>query len=179
MVGASIALVGCGGADGDGGASGAASSSADPQLVTEISSAASAAWSALNAARLDPTDTAKVDAAKAAFAGPALRSVDEILTQYGVTGQVSRTNDDTPSTIVPDPTSVALLTDGRASIVVCEIDTNILIQPGVGEGGSDVVVDDDVSAHRIQMTFTEVDGVWLEWSGKVLDTYADATSCPD
>lgn len=150
----------------------------DPEVAADVVAAATEAWSLLNAARLDPSP-AVIDAALAAYTGKSKDAVTELLTSYGVTGQVSRTDEAAPATVVPYPDTVTVSNDGgEATVEVCEVDTNVLVQPGTGEGGTDVVVDDAIASHRVRVTLRLVDGVWLESDGEILDTFEDATSCP-
>ena len=169
-----IVLSSCGGGDD------APAGEVEPEVEQAVVDAATGAWALLDAARTDPSDQDKIDAAIAAYTGPAARTVTELLTNYGVTGQVSRPDTDTPATIVPYPDTVEVATGGdEATVELCEVDTNVLVQPGTGEGGSDVVVDDDVASHRLEVTLRLVDGVWLESAGEILETFEGATTCPD
>lgn len=171
----SLAVVGLGACGGD---DPPAAVSVDEAVADDVAAAATRAWSLLNEARLDPTDATKRSAAVAAYTGKSQDTVTELLSTYGVTGQVSRTDEAAPATLVPYPDTVTLSADGQeATIEVCEVDSNILVQPGMAEDGGDVVVDDESATLQLMLTLRLVDGEWLEAEGEILDREAGATSC--
>jgi hypothetical protein len=150
----------------------------DDAVAADVAAGATRAWSLLNEARLDPGDAAKRGAAVAAYTGKSQDTVTELLSQYGVTGQVSRTDDAAPATLVPYPDTVTLSADGReATIEVCEVDSNILVQPGMADDGGDVIVDDESATLELKLTLRLVDGEWLEADGEILDREVGATTC--
>lgn len=167
-----VGLGACGGADPP------ASVAADDAVADDVAAAATRAWSLLNEARLDPTDANKRSAAVAAYTGKSQDTVTELLSTYGVTGQASRTDEAAPATLVPYPDTVMISAEGdEATIEVCEVDSNILVQPGMAEDGGDVVVDGEAATLQLTLTLRLVDGDWLEADGEIVDREAGVTSC--
>jgi hypothetical protein len=147
----------------------------DPEVAAEVVTAAMESWRLLNAARLDPSDSAATDAALAAYFGPAREQATDALTAYRLNDQRSVTDDAVPATVVPYPDTVVVdEAANEASVEYCQVDTNTIVRASTGE-----VLDDEPDSYRIRVRMVRVDGRWLEADGDLLDTFDGATTCPD
>jgi hypothetical protein len=165
-----LLLAGCGGADDS-----TVSPPVDPATAQEVVDAATESWRLLNEARLDPDDSAKTSAAIDAYFGSAQEQVSDVLTGYRLNEQRSVTDPSVPATVVPYLDTVIVDEEaGEASVVYCQVDTNVLVRTGTDE-----VLDDEPDAYRIRVELVRVDGRWLEAGGELLERYEGATACPD
>jgi uncharacterized circularly permuted ATP-grasp superfamily protein len=149
--------------------------SEEEQAKQEVIEAAENAWYLFNEAKLDPTNESKVETALAAQTGSARSRVEQIIDQYVRLNQRSRTLESAPARVAVDQTSVLVdLSAGTASLELCHLNSNLLIQSA---SGADVIVDDQVVAYRTNESYVLVDEIWLKSDGVVLDELEGAYTC--
>jgi hypothetical protein len=135
-------------------------------------------WETLNEARLDPLDDEKLAAMATTRTGPALDRAVQILARYRAYNRRSVTNPSTPSKITPYVDSIVVdLEAGTASIDYCWLNSNVLVETGGNSDGTDLVLDDSISAVHDRDYFVLEGGEWLEQDGIVIKRYEDSTEC--
>jgi hypothetical protein len=85
-----------------------------------------------------------------------------------------------PNPVIPDlltPERIELIDAVTAEVVVCEIDSGVVYEPGALPDGSDAIVNDTVTARRTRAVMKLVDGVWQIDSGKNIGSW-EAAVCP-
>ena len=143
-----------------------------------VVAAAQNAWYLFNEAKLDPTNKQKVEAALAAQTGDARFRVEQIVDQYVALNQRSRTLDSAPSWVDIDENSVHVdVAAGTASLELCHLNSNTLIESAGEAGGADIVIDDHVVAYHTSESYVRVAGAWLKSDGAVLEEFDGALTC--
>jgi hypothetical protein len=93
--------------------------------------------------------------------GPARSEVDQSLQDLRDEGWRVRSH---PT--IPEATTVEMVTftDGppptRAEVIVCIVDSAIIVEPGGGPDGGEAIVNDQVAAARTTYEMVKVDGLW-------------------
>jgi hypothetical protein len=127
----------------------------------------------------DAADALDVLARTAVREGPswqlAVKNIDTLKTN----GWRAR-NDPTVPSVTTVEGDVQLL-DGppatKAEVVACTIDSGVVYAPNAAPDGSDLIVNDEVSANRDRLTLVLQNGSWKLYSGTALGTWKGATSC--
>lgn len=150
----------------------------EEQAKQEVIEAAEHAWYVFNEAKLDPTNDDKVQAALMAHTGEAKARVEEIIRNYRDSNRRSIPSDIAPANVVvyADSTHVDL-TSGTATIELCNLGSNVMVEVGGEPDGSDRVLDDSVTAYDTLETYTLVDGEWLNSDGQVLRAHEGSLTC--
>ncbi len=148
----------------------------DEQAVVD---ATVAAWNAWNEVLLEPTNDARVEAIARTHTGEALQRAIDVITRRRVENRKSVTNADLPAYIQPDERSVVVdLENGVAEIEYCHLDSNVAVEIGRNDDGTDRVLDDSIAIRFERETFERVDGQWLKSDGVSVDAVEGETECP-
>jgi len=140
--------------------------------------AAEHAWYVFNEAKLDPTDEQKVAAALAASTGNARTWASDALETYRTLNRKSITSTDVPAFVDVYEDSVRVdLWAGTATIELCDLGSNVMVELGSNPDGSDRILDESVTAYHELNTFELVDGAWLYADGTDLAQYPGALTC--
>ncbi|WP_300625526.1 hypothetical protein [Ilumatobacter sp.] len=115
-----------------------------------------------NELRLDPTNDDKYDAALALRTGASLDASRGLIDEYRENGLMGTPFPNLPSTITPFLDTITIAEDGSsASVDVCWLNSNILVEVGGNPDGTDRVLNDIISAEYERYTLTRVGGAWL------------------
>jgi len=140
--------------------------------------AAEHAWYVFNEAKLDPTDEQKVAAALAASTGNARTWASEALQTYRTLNRKSITSTDVPAFVDVYENSVHVdLGAGTATIELCDLGSNVMVEVDSNPDGSDRILDNSVTAYHELNTFELVDGAWLYADGTDVAQYPGALTC--
>src|SRR5690606_19658866 len=104
-----------------------------------------AAWLAIEAAMGDPTNEVTVDAARALVGGRILEILEERIEQFRRDNVRGVPNPDVPASSTAYRDTVRIEAD-TASMLVCEVDSVVLVEIGTAPDGGDAVVNDSVVA---------------------------------
>ena len=115
-----------------------------------------------NELRLDPTNDAKYDAALERLVDPSLTSSRELIEEYRQLGQKEVPFPGLTANISPYLDTIMIADDGStASVDVCWLNSNVLVEVGGNADGTDRVLNDVISAHYRRYTLTPSDDGWL------------------
>lgn len=110
---------------------------------------------------------------------PSMSEALEFMETFRRNGWHSRPNPDVPESAVVE--DIALL-DGppatQAEVVWCIVSPSIVFEPPSVEGGSEVIVNDEIVARRSRSTFVLDAGTWKLDHGDSLGEWSGVTSCP-
>jgi hypothetical protein len=135
-----------------------------------------ASWNAFNEIKLDPTSDDKFRVVAETHRGELLDRVLEIVSERRLMDRRSIPNPDVPTEILPRAGTVAI--DGNlAEVEYCWINSNILVETAGNPDGSDLVLDDSVSAVVQRDTLELIDGKWIRVDSVDIDTVPGETSC--
>ena len=146
--------------------------------VQEVIDAHQAAWLALEAAMADPTNEQAVDTARALVGGRILEILEERIEQFRRDNIRGVPNPDVPASSTVDRDTVRIEGD-TASMLVCEVDSIVLVEIGAAPDGGDAVVNDSVVARVIDTTMTRSPSGWLLTGGTFTAEYPGANQCED
>jgi hypothetical protein len=136
------------------------------------------AFRLFNELRLDPTNDELYEAALAARVDPARAAAQQIIEGYRSDGLRSRPFPGLPASITPFLDTLTIGDDGAdASVDVCWLNSNILVEVGTGEDGGDRVVNDVISSQYMRYEVQRSDGRWLLKNILGGDVFEGATTC--
>jgi hypothetical protein len=157
----------------------AASSSPATSLETDeadaVIAAYLAAWQAFTDAAMDPTSPELRSLVESTRVGANLERALVILDELATNGWVAveHPTDPARTTIEDGP----FIDGDTATVVVCDLDSNIVIEPGAAPDGSDAMVNDSFTARRIEVTLARVDGQWKVSAGETIDRWPESSTC--
>lgn len=146
--------------------------------IQEVIDGFQAAWRAFDAAKLDPTNDATVDAARALFSGDSLAALNERVEQFRNENLRGVTNPDVPARADVYQDSVTIQGD-VATLLVCDVNSNMLVEVGAAPDGSDAIVNDDIVARLIDTTMIRSSGGWLLAGGTTTAEYFGQDRCEE
>lgn len=144
--------------------------------VQELLDDYEAAWSAFDAAKLDPTNDATVESARQLLTDRMLELLNERIEQFRRENLRSVTNLDVPAHADVYRETVEIDGD-TARFRVCEIGSNILVEVGAAPDGSDAVVNDDVISSLIDNTMVRTPSGWVLARGVVAAEFFGQDNC--
>ncbi len=148
------------------------------QAKRDVIAAARAAWQSLNDLRLDPTNDALLEALALTRTGASLESAIDIIATYRADDLRAVTNDEFPAYFQPIRDSVIIDGPaGTASLEYCRLGSNLLVEVGGNPDGTDLVLDESISAYRERSDLVLTETGWLESGGVVLQQFEGATRC--
>ncbi len=148
------------------------------QAKRDVIAAAMASWTAFNELLLDPTNDETLKAVTTTFTGDALDRAIEIAAKLRQEGRKSVTNRELPAAITPYPKTVLLdLQEGSAHIDYCRLGSNVAVEAGGNDDGTDRVINDEINSYRERDAFVLVDGAWLKTDGETIEIFEGETSC--
>jgi hypothetical protein len=141
----------------------------------EVVAAYLAAWQAFTDAAMDPTNPEFRALIESTRVGANLERALAILDELVMNGWVAieHPTDPARTTIEDGP----FIDGDTATVVVCDLDSNIVIEPGAAPDGSDAMVNDEVVALRIEVTLARVSGTWKVSAGRILGEWPEALTC--
>lgn len=146
--------------------------------VQEVIDSFELAWRAFDDAKLDPTDDAKFEVARARFTGAALQALDERIGSFRREGLRGQTNPDVPARA--DVYRDTVVVDGdTATLLVCDVNSNLLVETGAAPDGSDAVVNDDIVARLVETSMIRSGEGWLLARGVTVAEYVGQDRCED
>ena len=152
----------------------------EDQIKQDVIDAAFAAWKSLNDLRLDPTNDDLLEALARTRTGASLDSAIEIVTNYRVGNRHSITHPEFPASFQAYPETVEVDAElGLASVEYCWLNSNIFVEVGGDGDGTDLVLDDAVSANRERSDLVFGESGWQEVGGVVLEEFPEATQCAE
>ncbi|HEY5663690.1 MAG TPA: hypothetical protein VIS05_06615 [Ilumatobacter sp.] len=150
----------------------------DDELRLDLSDAAIASWLAFNELLLDPTNDERLKAVASTRAGRALDHAIEVVSQYRVEGQVEKTNERFPAQIDVETSSITWdRASGRGTVEYCRLGSNVWVEIGSGQGGTDLILDDSINSYLVRDEFIFVAGSWLKVDGTTLAKFEGELSC--
>jgi hypothetical protein len=127
----------------------------------------------------DPFDRALEEAALERRLGVVRENFAARLADYRDSNYAIRPSESVPATITVEvPARLVPPSDDVAEMLVCEVDSWVLVEVGAGPDQSDAVVDSEINAYRAQVFLRLVDGIWRYEGGNDLASWEGATSCP-
>ncbi len=134
-----------------------------------------AAWQAFTDAARDPEDPELRALVESTRIGVNLERAVTILDELVLNGWVAIEHpvEQSRTAIETGP----LIDGDTATVVVCDLDSNIAIEPGGAPDGSDAMVNDSVTARRLEVTLTRVDGAWKVSSGRTIAEWPEVWTC--
>ena len=149
------------------------------QAKQAVIEAAIKSWQSLNEALLDPTDEDRLAKMAATRVNEALDQATNIVVEDRSAMRRSITHPEWPAKVVPYPETITLdVNAGVASLEYCRLGSNIWVETGGNEDGSDLIIDDTINSYRERDEFKLVDGRWLKSGGVTLEEYVGAITCP-
>jgi len=150
----------------------------EDQVKQDVIDSATASWVAFNELLLDPNADEPWTEIALTRTGDALDRAIEVAMKLRLEGRKSVTNVDLPATIRPDPNSV--LVDpvaGTAQVEYCRLGSNVAVEIGGNEDGTDRIIDDSISSYLERDQFVLRDGAWLKSGGQTVQKFEGATTC--
>jgi hypothetical protein len=138
--------------------------------------AALASWEAFNEAKLDPTNEAKLDRIVDLHNGALEARMVEVIGNFRVLNQASRTNEALPAEIVVDRESV-VVREGTATVEFCEVNSNVLVEVGAGPNGVDAIIDDSTRTVVSRLVLQLSEDNWIAVEGERVRSDDEATTC--
>jgi hypothetical protein len=150
------------------------------QIKQDVIDATITAWTAFNELLLDPTDDERLSAIAGTRTADALDRVIDIVLQLQLEGRKSVTNPDLPATIRIDRSSAMVDVDrGTATVEYCRLGSNITVEIGGNEDGTDRILDDTINSYLESDTFVLENGVWLKSGGQTIEIFEGARTCDE
>jgi hypothetical protein len=113
---------------------------------------------------------------RASSTGESLEKGLAIYQEFVDNGWRARSNPDVPSALTPE--SIRLIDETTAEATVCEVSAGVVFAPGANADGSDLIVNDEISASRLRITLVLEAGTWKLSDGTTIESWSGATSCP-
>jgi hypothetical protein len=135
-----------------------------------------AAWEAFTVAAMSPGDEVLRREVEQTRTGGNRTEAFRLLDHFVDRGWVSRENVVSPAATAVE-TLPEFVSDDAATIIVCDLDSNVLVEAGAAPDGSDAVVDDSVTARRLEVTLVKEDGAWRNSSGRVIQEWLGQDAC--
>ena len=128
----------------------------------------------------DPTNDAKVAAALEGYIEGNLIVITTQLEELRQNNWVARQNPDIPAGVTIETRARPNGTESDEAVLqACEVSSWIVVEPGAGQDGSDLIVDPDVSSYRSLYVLRLVDGRWRIVGSESLGTWAGVAGCED
>lgn len=148
-------------------------------LRDEVIAAAVAAEEAFDLAKRNPTDEATLSELRNVMTAERRQWVaDNFIVPYVINGLEEQPNPDLPFAVEPrlatftvDPSA------GTASLEICTVSSNLLVEPGGNADGSDKVHDDQFAAVLVRREMVFDDGRWLDDGGVDVSIEEGQTEC--
>jgi hypothetical protein len=111
-----------------------------------------------------------------AIGGPEHDRYGRLVSHYAVAGYVVRRATGVSSMTVEES---ELGADGMSGfVVVCDVDGDIVVEPGSTNGfGLDLVINDQVVARRVRVELRVVDGEWRRWAIEPIGEWPMEATC--
>lgn len=152
--------------------------SEEDQAKQAVIEAAKNAWHLFNEAKLDPTNDVKVRAAFAAYTGSARTRVEGIIAEYRSSHWRSLTSQSAPAHVDVYTDSVDIdLASNSATVELCNLGSNVMVESGGNPDGSDRMLDDSITAYWTRESYVLTDGGWMKADAEVIQTFAESLVC--
>jgi hypothetical protein len=145
----------------------------------DVIEAAIASWTAFNELLLDPGNDDLLAAVALTRTGAALDRAIDVIVGYRARNEAERTLTDFPAKIDVIRDSVLIDLDaGSAALEYCRLGSNIWVEIGANQDGSDRVLNDEVNSYLETAMFELVDGGWMKTDGMTKAKYEGELACP-
>jgi hypothetical protein len=127
----------------------------------------------------DPNDALKETAALERRTGALADQLRQTLAEFRLSNHAWRPNELVPASLEIEVPAV-LVVEGAdvAELVVCELNSWVVVEVGAGPDGTDAIVDSNVVAFRNSVLLRDVDGTWLVEGGTTIGRWEGADGCP-
>jgi hypothetical protein len=129
-------------------------------------------------AEQDPFNAEKEAAALERRIGFSRERLAEVLAEYRQRNYAIRANEGSPASVMIEAPPSIVADAAFAEVLVCEVNSWVLVEVGAGPDGSDSVVDPTVVATRSTIFLREVEGTWKVEGGEQLAQWENQRECP-
>lgn len=150
-------------------------------LRDDVVAAALAAEEAFDLAKRNPTDEEVLRELSDVMTAERRQWIaDNFIVPYVINGLEERPNPDLPFVVEPRPATFTVdPVAGTASLEICTLSSNLLVEPGGNADGSDKVHDDQFASVLVRREMAFVDGRWLDDGGVDVSIEEGATECAE